>query len=151
VDQEPPSLVQQTQEAVRWLSSSIACLDEDSRDGPAALSDTLARRLLVADCSPDAAARRSLRAGREGRRDAQRTEREDLVLGAAIGDDLAALAHDVADQLAIGRRDKVELRDEGGVAADPMDDEGSLAPASERFQKASKASSSVARWSVRRS
>ncbi len=47
LDQEPPSLVQQTQEAVRWLSSSIAGLDEDSREAPAALSDTLARLLVV--------------------------------------------------------------------------------------------------------
>ena len=46
-DQEPPSLVRQTQEAVRWLSSSIACLDEDSREAPAALADTLARLLIV--------------------------------------------------------------------------------------------------------
>ena len=47
LDQEPPSLVRQTQEAVRWLSSSIACLDEDSRETPAALADTLARLLVV--------------------------------------------------------------------------------------------------------
>jgi hypothetical protein len=47
LDQEPPSLVRQTQEAVRWLSSSIACLDEDSREAPAALTDTLARLLVV--------------------------------------------------------------------------------------------------------
>jgi hypothetical protein len=46
-DQEPPSLVRQTQEAVHWLSSSIACLDEDSPDAPAALADTLARLLVV--------------------------------------------------------------------------------------------------------
>jgi hypothetical protein len=47
LDQEPPSLVRETQEAVRWLSSSIACLDEDSREAPAALTDTLARLLVV--------------------------------------------------------------------------------------------------------
>ena len=47
LDQEPPSVVRQTQEAVRWLSSSIACLDEDSRETPAALADTLARLLVV--------------------------------------------------------------------------------------------------------
>jgi hypothetical protein len=47
LDQEPPSLVRQTQEAVRWLSSSIACLDEDSPEAPAALTDTLARLLVV--------------------------------------------------------------------------------------------------------
>ena len=54
LDQEPPSLVRETQEAVRWLSSSIACLDEDSREAPAALTDTLAR-LLVACVFADAA------------------------------------------------------------------------------------------------
>lgn len=47
LDQEPPSLVRQTQEAVRWLSTSIACLDEDSREAPAAITDTLARLLVV--------------------------------------------------------------------------------------------------------
>jgi hypothetical protein len=47
LDEDPPSLVRQTQEAVRWLSSSIACLDEDSREAPAALTDTLARLLVV--------------------------------------------------------------------------------------------------------
>ena len=47
LDRDPPSVVLQTQEAVRWLSSSITCLDEDSRETPAALTDTLARLLLV--------------------------------------------------------------------------------------------------------
>jgi hypothetical protein len=47
LDQEPPSLVRQSQEAVRWLSTSIACLDEDSRETPAALADTLASLLAV--------------------------------------------------------------------------------------------------------
>lgn len=47
LDQEPPSLVGQTQEAVRWLSSSIASLDEESAEAPAALTDTLARLLVV--------------------------------------------------------------------------------------------------------
>jgi hypothetical protein len=42
LDQEPPSFVQHTQDAVRWLSTSIACLDEDSRDASAAITDTLA-------------------------------------------------------------------------------------------------------------
>jgi hypothetical protein len=32
---------------VRWLSSSIACLDEDSRETSAALADALARLLVV--------------------------------------------------------------------------------------------------------
>jgi hypothetical protein len=47
LDQEPPSLVRQTQDAVRWLSASIARLDADSRDAAAALADTLARLLVV--------------------------------------------------------------------------------------------------------
>jgi hypothetical protein len=47
LDQDPPSVVRETQEAVRWLSSSITCLDEDSRETPAALADTLARLLVV--------------------------------------------------------------------------------------------------------
>jgi len=47
LDQEPPSLVRQTQEAVRWLSTSIACLEEDSREAPAAITDTLACLLVV--------------------------------------------------------------------------------------------------------
>lgn len=47
LEHEPPSLVRHTQEAVRWLSSSITCLDEDSRDAPAAITDTLARLLVV--------------------------------------------------------------------------------------------------------
>jgi hypothetical protein len=57
-DQEPPSLVRLTQEAVRWLSSSIACLDEDSPEAPAALTDTLAH-LLVLYVFADAARPRS--------------------------------------------------------------------------------------------
>jgi len=47
LDHDPPSVVRETQEAVRWLSSSIVCLDEDSRETPAALTDTLARLLVV--------------------------------------------------------------------------------------------------------
>ena len=47
LDPEPPSLVRHAQEAVRWLSTSIACLDEDSRETSAALADTLARLLVV--------------------------------------------------------------------------------------------------------
>ena len=58
LDHDPPSVVRQTQEAVRWLSSSIACLDEDSRETPAALTDTLAR-LLVVCVFADAARSRS--------------------------------------------------------------------------------------------
>jgi hypothetical protein len=58
LDQEPPSLVRQSQEAVRWLSTSIACLDEDTRETQAALADPLAR-LLVVWVFADAACTRS--------------------------------------------------------------------------------------------
>jgi hypothetical protein len=47
LDSEPPSVVRHAQEAVRWLSTSIACLDEDSRETAAALADTLGRLLAV--------------------------------------------------------------------------------------------------------
>ena len=47
LNQDPPSVVRQAQEAARWLSTSIACLDEDSRETPTALTDTLARLLVV--------------------------------------------------------------------------------------------------------
>ncbi len=47
LDPEPPSLVRHAQDAVRWLSTSIACLDEDSREAATALADTLARLLVV--------------------------------------------------------------------------------------------------------
>jgi hypothetical protein len=58
VDAEPPSVVRHAQEAVRWLSTSIACLDEDSRETSAALADTLAR-LMVICVFADAARTRS--------------------------------------------------------------------------------------------
>ncbi len=58
LDPEPPSLVRHAQEAVRWLSGSIACLDGDSRETSAALADTLAR-LLVIRLFADAARTRS--------------------------------------------------------------------------------------------
>jgi hypothetical protein len=47
LDPEPPSLVRHAQEALRWLSTSIACLDEDSRETSAALADTLARLMVI--------------------------------------------------------------------------------------------------------
>lgn len=47
LERDPPSLVRQAQEAVRWLSRSIACIDEDSRETTEALADTLARLLVV--------------------------------------------------------------------------------------------------------
>ena len=47
LDTEPPTLVQVTQEAISWLSRSIAELDEDSEDAPTSLAETLARLLAV--------------------------------------------------------------------------------------------------------
>jgi hypothetical protein len=47
LDQEPPSVVQHTQEAVHWLSSAIVDLDQDSREAPAAIADTVGRLLVV--------------------------------------------------------------------------------------------------------
>jgi hypothetical protein len=47
LDQEPPSVVRHAQEAARWLSSSIAYVDEHSRETTTALADTLARLLVV--------------------------------------------------------------------------------------------------------
>jgi len=63
LDQEPPSVVREIQAVVRWLSSSIACLDEDSRETPAALADTLARLLVV--CVFADSARKPLESGKE--------------------------------------------------------------------------------------
>jgi hypothetical protein len=44
---EPPSLVEQAQEALRWLSRAIVDLDEDSPDAAAALVDGLGRMLAL--------------------------------------------------------------------------------------------------------
>jgi hypothetical protein len=44
---EPPSLVEQAQEAVRWLSRAIIDLDEDSPDAAAAIVDGLGRMLAL--------------------------------------------------------------------------------------------------------
>jgi hypothetical protein len=41
LNREPPSLVEQAQEAVRWLSRAIVDLDEDSPDAAAALRRAL--------------------------------------------------------------------------------------------------------------
>jgi hypothetical protein len=46
-DREPPSLVEQAQEAVRWLSHAIVDLDQDSPDAAAALVDGLGRILAL--------------------------------------------------------------------------------------------------------
>ena len=47
LNREPPSLVEQAQEAVRWLSRAIVDLDEDSPDAAAALVDGLGRMLAL--------------------------------------------------------------------------------------------------------
>ena len=47
LNREPPSLVEQAQEAVRWLSRAIIDLDEDSPDAAAALVDGLGRMLAL--------------------------------------------------------------------------------------------------------
>jgi hypothetical protein len=44
---EPPSLVEQAQEAVRWLSRAIIDLDQDARDATAAIVDALGRILAL--------------------------------------------------------------------------------------------------------
>ena len=47
LNRDPPSFVDQAQEAVRWLSRAIADLDEDSPDAAAALVDGLGRILAL--------------------------------------------------------------------------------------------------------
>ena len=47
LDREPPSLVDQAQEAVHWLSRAIVDLDEDSPDAAAAIVDSLGRILAL--------------------------------------------------------------------------------------------------------
>ena len=47
LNREPPSLVQNAQEAVRWLSRAIVDLDQDSPDVAAAIVDTLGRILAL--------------------------------------------------------------------------------------------------------
>jgi hypothetical protein len=44
---EPPSLVEQAQEAVRWLSRAIVEFDQDSADAAAVLVDGLGRLLAL--------------------------------------------------------------------------------------------------------
>ena len=54
---EPPSLVEQAQDAVRWLSRAIVDLDQDSLDAAAAIADALGRVLalhIFADVAPKA-------------------------------------------------------------------------------------------------
>ena len=47
LNREPPTLVEQAQEAVRWLSRAIVDLDEDSPDAAAAIADGLGRILAL--------------------------------------------------------------------------------------------------------
>jgi hypothetical protein len=45
--EEPPTFVQQTQEAISWLSRAVMELDQDSAEASTALTDTLACLLTV--------------------------------------------------------------------------------------------------------
>ena len=47
LNREPPSLVEQAQEAVRWLSRAIVDLDDDAPDAAAAIVDGLGRILAL--------------------------------------------------------------------------------------------------------
>jgi len=47
LSREPPSLVEQAQEAVRWLSRAIIDLDGDAPDAAAAIVDALGRMLAL--------------------------------------------------------------------------------------------------------
>jgi hypothetical protein len=59
LDREPPSLIEQAQEAVVWLSRAIIDLDQDARDAAATIADALGRTLALdvfADVARDATA-----------------------------------------------------------------------------------------------
>jgi hypothetical protein len=45
--EDPPTFVQQTQEAISWLSRAVVELDQDSAEASTALTDTLARLLTL--------------------------------------------------------------------------------------------------------
>ena len=47
LNREPPSLVEQAQEAVRWISRAIVELDHDAQDAAAAIADGLGRILAL--------------------------------------------------------------------------------------------------------
>lgn len=46
-NEEPPTFVVQTQEAISWLSRAVVELDQDSAEASTALTDTLARLFTV--------------------------------------------------------------------------------------------------------
>ena len=58
LNEQPPTLVRQTQEAISWLSRAPLEIDQDSAEAPTALADALARLLTVwvvrrcSSCSP---------------------------------------------------------------------------------------------------
>ena len=56
LNREPPSLVEQAQEAGRWLSGAIVDLDNDAPDAASAIADALAR-ILALHVFADAACR----------------------------------------------------------------------------------------------
>ncbi len=47
LDEEPPTIVRATEEAISWLSRAIAELDRGSQEAAASLVETLARLLVV--------------------------------------------------------------------------------------------------------
>lgn len=47
VDYEPPSIVEEAQEAIRWLARAIIDLDQDAPDAAAAIADGLAHLLAL--------------------------------------------------------------------------------------------------------
>jgi hypothetical protein len=47
LDKDPPTVVDQAQQAIAWLSRAVVQLHEDSTDAPTSLSEALARLLVV--------------------------------------------------------------------------------------------------------
>jgi hypothetical protein len=47
MDEDPPTIVEQAQQAIAWLSRAIVELHDDSADTPTTLSEALARLLVV--------------------------------------------------------------------------------------------------------
>lgn len=57
-DQDPPTVVQQAQEAISWLSRAILELDRDSAETATALAEALSRLLVLCVFANDALAAR---------------------------------------------------------------------------------------------